>query len=157
MANRQLGLIHCKLGNAFPRVCNAIFRSTILPRLDYCKDIEELNKTRTFAARIITHHWHDNLPKFYKSLNCIHLQTRRRIIKLKVCFNIVSGFSCIPLTIFTQHPYPPCIILTINVFLNLLLNYCLINILYLSVLFLIGIHCPSLSLIVLHLPLLKFM
>ena len=89
MANRQLGLIHRKLGNASPRVRHAIFQSTILPRLDYCcavwdphlrKDIEELNNTHKFAARIITHHWHDDLPKFYKSLNWISLQTRRRII-----------------------------------------------------------------------------
>ena len=114
MANHQLGIIHHKLGNASLRVHHAIFQSIILPRLDYCcavwhphlfKDIEELNKAHKFAARIITHHWHDELPKFYKPLNWIPLQTQRRIIKLTVCFNIVNGFSCIPPTIFTQHSY----------------------------------------------------
>ena len=110
-AKRHLGLVHRKLHQASPRVRHAIYCSTILPKLDYCcavwdphysTDKTALNRVQRFASRVITHKWHANHSTLLNSLNWQPLEIRRRLIKLKVCYNV---YSCIPSSVFTPHPY----------------------------------------------------
>ena len=90
-------------------------RSTILPKLDYCcavwdphhsNETTALDRVQRFAGRVITHQWQSDHSTLLNSLNWQPLQTRRRLIKLKVCYNILNNYSCIPPSVFTPHPYP---------------------------------------------------
>ena len=65
-ANRQLGLLHRKLGSAPPSVRDKVYRTSILPTLEYCSavwsphckiHIQALEHVETFAARVVTHNW----------------------------------------------------------------------------------------------------
>jgi len=114
-AKCHLGLIHRKLRQASPQARHTIYRSTILPKLDYCcavwdphhsNDITALDRVQWFAGRVITHQWQSDHSTLLNSLNWQPLQTRRRLIKLKVCYNILNNYSCIPPSVFTPHLYP---------------------------------------------------
>ena len=83
----------------------SIYHSMILPKLGYCStvwdphhsnDITALDRVQRFAGRVITHQWHSDHSTLLNSLNWQPLQTRRRLIKLKVCYNILNNYSCIP-------------------------------------------------------------
>jgi len=91
-----------------------IYRSTILPKLDYCcavwdphhsNDIAALDRVQQFVGRVITHQWQSDHSTLLNSLNWQPLQTCRRLM-LKVCYNILNNYSCIPPSVFTPHPYP---------------------------------------------------
>ena len=103
-----------RLHQASPQARHAIYRSTILPKLDYCcavwdphysTDKTALNRVQRFASRVITHKWHANHSSLLNSLNWQPLEIRSRLIKLKVCYNILNNYSCIPSSVFTPHPY----------------------------------------------------
>ena len=94
---RHLGLVHWKLHQASPQVRHAIYRSTILPKVDYCcavwdphysADKTALNRVQRFASRVITHKWHANHSTLLNSLNWKPLEVHRRLIKPKVCYDI---------------------------------------------------------------------
>ena len=112
---RQLGLIHRKLHSAPQSVRLKICSSVVLPKLDYCcavwdphlaKDKAELDRVQKFATRIITHKWKENLSSLRERLGWRDLTTRRKLIKLKVCFKIMHNLSPIPSSTFTRHPHP---------------------------------------------------
>ena len=106
-------LVHRKLHHASPQVVHAIYRSTILPKLDYCcavwdphysTDKTALNRVQLFASKVITHKWHANHSTMLRSLNWQPLEIRKRLIKIKVCYNIHNNYSCIPSSVFNLHP-----------------------------------------------------
>ena len=68
--------------------------------------INELEKTQKFAGRVITKNWNSDYATILNDLNWLPLSTRRKMQKLKVCYNILNDFSCIPSTSFTLHPRP---------------------------------------------------
>ena len=114
-AKSQIGLLHRKLYQATPQARHAIYKSAILPRLEYCCSvwdphsttlINELEKTQKFAGRVITKNWNSDYATILNDLNWLPLSTRRKMQKLKVCYNILNDFSCIPSTSFTLHPRP---------------------------------------------------
>jgi len=64
--NRQLGLIHRKFSNATPQARSHIFRTAVLPKLDYCSSVwdphlstlvSSLESVQKFACRVITKQW----------------------------------------------------------------------------------------------------
>ena len=94
---------------------HTIYKSAILPKLEYCCSvwgphsttlINELEKTQNFAGRVITKNWNSDYATFLNDMNWLPLSTRRKMQKLKVCYNILNDFSCIPSTSFTLHPRP---------------------------------------------------
>ena len=113
-AKYHLGLVNQKLHQASPQVCHAIYPSTILSKLDYCcvvwdphysTDKTALNRVQLFASKVITHKWHANHSTMLNSLNWLPLEIRKRLIKIKVCYNIPNNYSCIPSSVFNPHPY----------------------------------------------------
>ena len=92
-ANRSLGLLHRKFSQAQPSLRKKIFRSVILPQLDYCssvwdphlkKDISALDKVQKFAARVVTKQWRQDYPALMSTLNWHPLSTHRTIQKLSL-------------------------------------------------------------------------
>ena len=112
---QHLGLIHRKLYQSPPCVRHQIYRSVILPKLDYCGavwnphhalDIAALENVQKFGGRIITKQWQCDYPTLLSILKWKPLSIRRKIQKLKVCYNILNKFSIIPPSVFTLHPHP---------------------------------------------------
>ena len=77
-AKCHLGLIHRKLHQASPQARHTIYRSTILPKLDYCcsvwdphhsNDIAALDRVQRFAGRVITHQCQSDNSTLLNSLN----------------------------------------------------------------------------------------
>ena len=114
-ATRSLGMIHRKLYSAPQHVRHKIYTSVVLPKLDYCcsvwdphliKNKQELDKVQKFAGRVITHDWKSDLPTLQNLLKWKDLTTRRKFIKLKVCYKIIMNRSLIPSSSFSPHPHP---------------------------------------------------
>ena len=57
--------------------------------------------SRMFAAKVVTHQWRSDYHSLCAILNWQTLSTRRKIQKLKVCYNILNKQSIIPATTFT--------------------------------------------------------
>ena len=72
----------------------------------HLKDTNAIENVQKFAARVITHEWKSDYPSLCSKLNWQTLNTRRKIQKLKVCYNILNNLSIIPATTFTPHPHP---------------------------------------------------
>ena len=111
-ARRKLGLVHRTFHMAPPQVRHTIYRSAILPKLDYCSAVwdphqechkTELEKVQKFAGRIITGQWKSTYSSLLTRLNWHPLHVRRRHQKLKVCLNNLSIISS---SVFTPHPHP---------------------------------------------------
>ena len=114
-AKHHLGLIHHQLHKVPSKVRHQIYRSCIIPKLDYCcavwdphlqKDKHALDNVQKFAGRVVTQMWCRDLSSLQSDLNWQPLELRRCMIKLKVCFNIINNLSCIPPTTFRPHPSP---------------------------------------------------
>ena len=91
----QLGLLYRKLHLATPQVRHSIYRSAVLPKLEYCSSvwdlhqttlINELEKTLQFAGRVITNHWKAEYPTLLHNLKCNMLKTCRKISKTESLF-----------------------------------------------------------------------
>ena len=115
-AKCHLDLVNQKLRQASPQVCHAIYPSTILSKLDYCcavwdphysTDKTALNRVQLFASKVITHKWHANHSTMLNSLNWQPLEIRKRLIKIKVCYNIPNNYSCIYPLLFLTHTLLP--------------------------------------------------
>ena len=98
----------------------SLHRSAILPKLNYCSAVwdpyqeghkSELENVQKFAGRIITKQWKSSYPVLLSHLNWQPLHVRRKLQKLKVCYNdIINNLSIIPPSVFIPHPHPsPCI------------------------------------------------
>jgi len=105
-SKKQLGLIHPQLRHAPSKLHHQIYRTTTLPRLEYCCAVRDphhqvhkrsLKSVQKFAARIITTDWKADYPSLCAKLN-MKTPATRRINKMKVCY-IVNNLSC--------HPSPP--------------------------------------------------
>ena len=114
-AKQHLGLIHRKLNQSPGLIRHQIYRAAVLPKLEYCasvwdphhlKDINAVDRVQKFAAKVITCEWKSDYPTLCSKLNWQTLSTRRKIQKLKVCFNIMNNLSIIPPSTFIPHPHP---------------------------------------------------
>ena len=114
-AKRQLGLLYRRFFLATPQARNHIYRSSILPRLEYCSAvwdphqltlIKELESVQKFAGRIITSLWRQDYSTILQTLGWEPLRVRRKRQKLKLCYLILNNHSCIPRSTFTPHPHP---------------------------------------------------
>jgi len=91
-SKKELGLIHRQLRHAPSKFHHQIYRTTTLPRLEYCCAVwdphhqvhkRSLESVQKFAARIITTDWKADYPSLCAKLNMKTLATRRHIQKLK--------------------------------------------------------------------------
>ena len=69
-------------------------------------DKSSLENVQKFAGKIITNQWNSSYSDIRTALNWQTLESHRKIIKLKVCCNILNHYSCIPSSSFTPHPHP---------------------------------------------------
>ena len=92
-----------------------LFKSTVLPLLDYCSCVWDPYQTtyinmiegvQKFAARLATKQWNTSYNDLLAQLGWPLLSTRRKQQKLFLCHRILSGYSIIPPSSFTPHPSP---------------------------------------------------
>jgi len=111
-AKCNLALIHRQFNHAPPSVHHKIFKSVILPKLEYCAmvwdpyfatDKSSLENVQKFAGKSSPTSSYSDIRTV---LNWQTLETRRKIIKLKVYYNILNHYSCIPSSSFNPHPHP---------------------------------------------------
>ena len=114
-AKRQLGFLHRQLYQATPPARHAIYKSVILPKLEYCASVwdphqttlqAKLESTQKFAGRVITKNWNADYQTLLSELQWNTLKTRRTNQKLKLCYKILNNHSCIPPLMFSPHPSP---------------------------------------------------
>ena len=114
-AKRHLGLIHRRFHQAPPQVRAKLYRSAVLPQLDYCSavwdphhqsDIQTIESVQKFAGRVATRQWKEDYQTILSQLNWEKLAARRTSHKLKLCYKIVNNLSIIPPSTFTPHPNP---------------------------------------------------
>ena len=123
---RYIGLLHRQ---ATPQARHAIYKAAILPKLEDCSSVwdphqrtlaEELKKTQLFAGRVIAHKWKADYCTIRTDLNWHTLERYQKNQRLKMCFNILNNYSCIPPTTFI--PHPPLAYIAIRPFYYLLLK-----------------------------------
>ena len=120
-ARKQLGLLYCHFHHAGRRALSRLYKSTVLPLLDYCAcvqdphqvtKIQKLEAVQRFAAKLATGLWSSGCQDPIQLMNCPPpppppppLATRRKRQKLLLCRRILLGGSIIPSSIFTPHPH----------------------------------------------------
>ena len=72
----------------------------------FATDKSSLENVQKFTGKIITNQWNSSYSDIRNALNWQTLESHRKIIKLKVCYNILNHYSCIPSSSFTPHPHP---------------------------------------------------
>ena len=114
-AKRQAGLIYRQFYHASPACKSQLYKSLVLPTLDYCSSLwdptyvtytKKLEDVQKLAARIVTKKWDLNYQQLLSNLLWPTLADRRKRQKLALCFRIVKGNSLIPSSFFTPHPSP---------------------------------------------------
>ena len=104
-ANCLLGFLYRVFGSSNRRCLSILYRSAVLPHLDYCSSvwdpphkthIQALERVQTFAARLVTNDWAGNGESLRALLGWPKLSTRRQFQKLCLCRRIVTGGSLIP-------------------------------------------------------------
>ena len=70
----------------------------------FATDKSSLENVQNFARKTITNQWNSSYSDIRTALNWQTLETRRKITKLKVCYNILNHYSCILSSSFTPHP-----------------------------------------------------
>ena len=107
--------MHRNLDAATAHVRHTIYRSAILPRLDYYSAVwdphqecykSELENVQRFAGSIITRQWKSTYPNILARLNWLPHHVHRKHKKLKVCYNIIINHSIIPPSVFVPHSHP---------------------------------------------------
>ena len=110
-----LGFLYRVFGSSNRRCLSILYRSAVLPHLDYCSSvwdpphkthIQALERVQTFAARLVTNDWAGNGESLRALLGWPKLSTRRQFQKLCLCRRIVTGGSLIPPCFFEPHPRP---------------------------------------------------
>ncbi len=121
--DRGCELASYKLRHAPSKLRHQIYRTTTLPKLEYCCAVwdphqqvhkQSLENVQKFAARVITTNWTATYSSLCSRLNLQPLVTCRRIQKLKLCYNILHNHSCIPSDTFIPHPRPSPGYITLN-------------------------------------------
>ena len=117
---RQIGLLHRHFHAGSPSCKSQLYKSLVLPILDYCSSLWDPNyaihvnkpeSVQKLAARFVSGRWNDNYESLLNHLNWSELSTRRKRQKLLLCNRIVKGYSILPPSFFTPHPFPhlfPC-------------------------------------------------
>ena len=91
--------------NAHPHFKAQLYKSFILPVLEYCSSvwdpnlvthIKRLESVQHFASRVVTGWWKDSYDSLLDHLNWSRLSQRRRRQKVQLCHRIVNGMSIIP-------------------------------------------------------------
>ena len=114
-AKKQLGVLHRHFHSSSPRVLLRLYKSLVLPTLDYCSSLwdphfaihsNKLESIQTFAIRIITKSWRGSTSVTQSRFNLPSLSTRRRKQKVALCYRVLNNLSVIPPSFFTLHPSP---------------------------------------------------
>ena len=114
-AKRQVGLFHQHFHNTIPPCKEKLYKSLVLPMLDYCSSLWDpnyathvnmLESVQKFAARFVTSRWSDNYDSLLSHLNWPKLCTRRKKQKLLLCNCILNNCSILPPSLFTSHQSP---------------------------------------------------
>ena len=113
-ARKQLGRLYCHFHPAGRRALSRLYKSTVLPLLDYCAcvwdphqvaKIQKLEAVQRFAAKLATGLWSSGCQDPIQLMNWPPLATRQKRQKLLLCRRILLGGSIIPSSIFTPHPH----------------------------------------------------
>ena len=110
-AKKQLGLIHRHYHQA-PRVARErLYKPTVLPHLDYCACVWDQSTRRNWTLyrllpQVVLQNWTAPWQQRLSIVKWPCLEDRRKVQKLIMCHKIINGRSCIPSSIFSQHPYP---------------------------------------------------
>ena len=114
-AKQQLGLIYRHFHPAGLSCIAQLFKSTVLPLLEYCSCVwdphhstlaNKVEGVQKFATRIATRDWTGNYENLRSQLGWPPLATRRVRQKLLLCRRILSGNSIILAYSFSRHPAP---------------------------------------------------
>ena len=114
-AKRQIGLLHRHFHAGSPSCKSQLYKSLVLPILDYCSSLWDPNyavhvnkpeSVQKLAARFVSGRWNDNYDSLLNCLNWSELSTRRKKQKLSLRNRIVKGYSILPPSFFTPHPFP---------------------------------------------------
>ena len=114
-AKRQIGTLHRHFHTASPRVLTQLYKSLVLPTVDYCSSLwdphfsvhsNKLESVQKFAARLVTRNWRGNYDELLLRLQWPTLSVRRRKQKVALCYRILNNCSIIPSSFFTPHPSP---------------------------------------------------
>ena len=114
-AKSQLGLLYRLLHKASPTALNQLYKSLVLPTLDYCSSlwdpyyenhVNRLESVQKFAARLVTKRWKAPHDQLLRTLKWERLTVRRKKQKVLLCHRILRGGSLIPPSKFTPHPSP---------------------------------------------------
>ena len=114
-AKKLLGFFYRTFGCGGRRCLSRLYKSIVLPRLDYCCSlwdpshsvhIANLERVQTFAARIITKAWSASGEALRMELQWPTLASRRGFQKLVLCRRILMGGSIIPSSFFALHQRP---------------------------------------------------
>ena len=93
-AKRQVGLLHRQFHNASPSCKDQLYKSLVLPILDYCSSlwdpnyaihVSKLESVQKFAARFVTGRWSGSYDSLLSHLKWPKLSTRRKKQKLLLC------------------------------------------------------------------------
>ena len=112
-AKRQVGLFHRHFHNMSPSCKDQLYKSLVLPTLDFCSflwdpnyatHVNKLESVQKFGARFVTRRWSDNYNSLLSHLKWPKLNTRRKKQKLLLRNRILNNCS-IP-SLFTPHPSP---------------------------------------------------
>ena len=85
-AKRQIALLHRHFHAGSPSCKAQLYKSLVLPILDYCSSlwdpnysihVNKLESVQKVAARFVTGKWHDNYDSLLSHLNWTELSTRR--------------------------------------------------------------------------------
>ena len=112
-AKHQAGLIYRQFYYASPACKSQLYRSLVLPTLDYCSSLwdpthvtytKKLEDVQKLAARIVSRKWDLNHQQLLSNLLWPSLADRRKRQKLALFFRIVKGNSLIHPSFFIPHP-----------------------------------------------------
>ena len=112
-AKKQLGVIYRHFHPADQGSIIQLYKSTVLPLLDYCSYVWAPYQTpyinmiegfQKFAARLVTKQWNTSYNDLLAQLGWPLLSTRRKQQKQFLCHHILSGYSILPPSIFIPHP-----------------------------------------------------
>ena len=111
-----IGLIYRLFHKAFPAALNQLYKSLVLPTLDYCSSlwdphhtthVDRLESVQRFAAKIVSKRWNTSeYDDILSRLKWERLSLRRKKQKIMLCHRILLGNSIIPLSTFTPHSSP---------------------------------------------------
>ena len=107
-AKKHLGFIYRQFHSAGRRTISQLYKSTVLPFLDYCSCVWDPYQVTyvSMLAKIATGHWSVSHDDLCTQLGWPPLSSRRKFQKLSLCHRILSGCFIISPESFIPHPSP---------------------------------------------------